>query len=164
VTRTSLIGLVAALLLSACASGPRISTEGINSTATPRLAAAEIESLRGGKVLWGGVIVNSTNLEEWTRLEVLAYPLDSSQRPRTSLEPTGRFLAIEQGYLETVDYRQGRLVTVKGNLRETQEGEIGDADYTYPIVETDQLYLWPEEQAVDSSPGVHFGIGIGVLF
>src|SRR5687768_13694507 len=107
----SLIGLVAALLLSACASGPQISTEGVDETATPRQAAAEIESLRGGKVLWGGMIVNSTNFEESTRLEVLAYPLDSAQRPRTSAEPTGRFLAIEQGYLETVDYRQGRLVT-----------------------------------------------------
>lgn len=159
------IVLAMALLLTACASGPNISTEGVNETATPGQAVAEIEDLRNDEVIWGGAIVNSTNLQDTTRLEVLAYPLDSSQRPDTSAEPTGRFLTIKQGYLETADYRQGRLVTVKGTLTETQVGKIGQADYTYPVVESAQLYLWPEEdQAVDSTPGVNFGFGIGIGF
>lgn len=157
-------GIALALLLSACASGPQISTEGVNETITPRQAATEIESLRGEEALWGGMIVNSTNLEDSTRLEVLAYPLDGSQRPKTYAEPNGRFLAIEQGYLETVDYGAGRLVTVKGTLVGTREGEIGQAEYTYPIVEVDRLYLWPEQQPVDRGPGINFGIGIGVIF
>src|ERR671926_144044 len=114
-----LISAAAALTLAACASGPGISTEGVNETVTPRQAVVEIEHLRGEEVLWGGMIVSSTNLENSTRLEVLAYPLDSSQRPDTSANPTGRFLALKQGYLETVDYSPGKRVTVKGTLTKT---------------------------------------------
>lgn len=163
---TKQTAFAAALCLAACASGTGISTEGVNETVTPGQATTEIDSLRGDEVLWGGTIVNSTNLEDATRLEVLAYPLDGSQRPRTSAEPNGRFLAIEQGYLETVDYRQGRVITVKGSLQEIREGEIGEADYTYPVVQCDQLYLWPEENRVEDRGwgGVNFGIGIGIGF
>jgi outer membrane lipoprotein len=165
-TRMSLAGRIAAfaLPLMSCASGPQISTEGVNEAITPRQATAEMESLRGEEVLWGGTIVNSTNLEEATRLEILAYALDSSQRPNTSVEPNGRFLAVEEGYLETMDYSPGRLVTVKGTLIGTREGSIGEAEYTYPVVQIDQLYLWPEEQAVGRGSGINFGFGIGVIF
>lgn len=158
--------VLATLLLAACASGPGISTVDVNQSITPREAIAEIGSVRGNKVLWGGMIVNSTNLEGSTRLEVLAYPLDASQRPDTEAQPTGRFLAIEPGYLETVDYRQGRLVTVKGTLNETRKGEIDEADYTYPVVASHRLHLWPQQDVVDDRGwgGVNFGIGIGVLF
>ncbi len=111
------------------------------------------------------MIVSSTNLENSTRLEVLAYPLDSSQRPDTSANPTGRFLALKQGYLETVDYSPGKRVTVKGTLTRAREGHIGEAEYTYPVVAVDQLYLWPEESAAEQSgTGLNLGIGIGVLF
>ena len=158
-----LSSLNAALLLAACASGPGITTDGVNETVTPRQASAEIDALQGDQVLWGGMIVNSTNLENSTRLEVLGYPLDGSQQPQTSAEPSGRFLALEQGYLETADYRQGRLVTIKGVLSETQDGAIGEADYTYPVVQAEQIYLWPEEAARRDS-GINFGVGIGILF
>jgi outer membrane lipoprotein len=162
---TDIVAVLLVLLLTACASSPNFSTEGVNETATPRQAVAEIESLRNDAVLWGGIIVNSTNLKHSTRLEVLGYPLDNAQRPDTSAQPTGRFLAIEQGYLETADYRQGRLVTVEGTLTETRKGTIGEADYTYPALKSNQLYLWPEkEQAVDRTPAVNFGFGIGIGF
>lgn len=155
-----------ALLLTACATGPGISTVDVDPSITPREAVAEIDAMRGNKVLWGGMIVNSTNLEDSTRLEVLAYPLDSAQRPDTDAQPHGRFLAIEPGYLETVDYRQGRLITVKGTLTKARKGEIDEASYTYPVVASDRLYLWPQQDAVENRGrwGVNFGFGIGVLF
>ncbi|MGH8501457.1 MAG: Slp family lipoprotein, partial [Gammaproteobacteria bacterium] len=59
--------------------------------------------------------------------------------------------------------RQGRLVTIKGVLSETQDGAIGEADYTYPVVRAEQIYLWPEEAARRDS-GINFGVGIGILF
>lgn len=159
------LGVMAVLLLAACASGPGISTDDVNETVTATQARAEFESVRGDKVLWGGVIVNSANLEDSTRLEVLAYPLDSAQRPDTSAQPLSRFMAIERGYLETATYRQGRLLTVKGALTEKREGAIGDARYIYPTVRASQLYLWPEEnEGEGGGSGINFGFGIGVLF
>lgn len=156
---------VAALALAACASGPGISTVDVDQTVTPTQGVAEIANLRGNKVLWGGTIVSSTNLKDSTRLEVLAYPLDGAQRPETSATPTGRFLVLERGYLETVDYSAGRLITAKGALTQTRKGAIGEAEYTYPVVAADQLYLWPQEDLTEpGGTGLNLGIGLGVIF
>lgn len=150
--------LLASLLLGACASGPRYPTEGVELALTPRQAVSETAALRGKTILWGGMIINSSNLEEQTRLEVLAYPLDSSQYPQTDSAPLGRFLLIKDGYLETVDFAPGRLVTVRGPLDGTQGGKVGETGYTYPLVRARDLYLWP--RAGRSEPRIHFGVGV----
>ncbi len=150
--------LFAALLMNGCASGPRYPTEGVELAVTPQQAVAETAALRGKTILWGGIIINSTNLKNQTRLEVLAYPLDGKQYPQTDTPPLGRFLVLRDGYLETVDYAPGRLVTVRGPLAGTESGKVGESSYTYPVVKTQTLYLWP--RAGRSEPRVHFGVGV----
>ena len=150
--------LLAALVLSACASGPRYPTEGVELALTPQQATAEATSLRGKTILWGGMIINSSNLKDQTRLEILAYPLDSSQYPQTDSAPLGRFLLVKDGYLETVDFAPGRLVTVRGPLAGTESGKVGETSYTYPLVRAQDLYLW--SRAGRSEPRVHFGVGV----
>ena len=93
--------LLAGLLSSGCASGP-LPDDGVARELTPNGASATPESAEGRTVLWGGIIVAAKNLAERTRIEVVGYPLDRySQRPRTDEAPVGRFLAYEDGYLET---------------------------------------------------------------
>lgn len=147
------------LLLSACATGPQYPTEGVELAVTPQQAVAEADKLKGKSVLWGGMIVNSTNLEKRTRLEVLAYPLDSDQRPDTGGNPMGRFLLFKDGYLETVDYAPGRRITVVGRLRGVQTGKLDETSYTYPVLDSNKLYLWGKND-VTSEPRVHFGFGV----
>lgn len=151
--------LLLPLLLAACATGPKYETSDVAMDITPGRAAVEGEVLRGKRVIWGGTIVASTNLAQATRLEVLAYPLDSSQRPQTSKEAGARFLILHSGYLETVDYAPGRLVTVRGLLAGTDEGMVGEKHYTYPRVEAEQLYLWPKASE-PQEPRLQFGIGV----
>jgi outer membrane lipoprotein len=55
-------------------------------------------------------------------------------------------------------------VTTTGTLTGEREGEIGEAEYAYPEVQVNQLYLWPEEQAIEQGPGVNFGLGVGIIF
>lgn len=117
------------------------------------------QSFQGKTVLWGGVIIASTNLKESTQLEILAYPLGSDQRPMSEDQAMGRFLAIQKGYLETTDYTQGRYITVKGTLGSTQKGRIGDSEYIYPVVNITQLHLWSKEGEY-VEPRVRFGIGV----
>ncbi len=151
--------LLLALLLAGCASGP-LKTEGV-SALTPGEAAGS-DSV-GETVLWGGVIVNATNLPERTRLEIVSYPLDSrSQRPRIDAEPGGRFLAYKQGYLETAEYGRGRRVTVRGDVTGSEQGQVGEAPYTYPTVEVEALELWPEARS--RGDGSRFRFGVGVIF
>lgn len=133
----------------------------IDRTLTPARAVADVATHRGHKVRWGGVIIGSKNLKDRTQFEVLAYPLDKDGRPQREQAPLGRFLALKDGYVETVDYAAGRLLTITGPLQETRNDKLGEADYTYPIVAADDLKLW-QERAPREEPRVRFGVGIGI--
>jgi outer membrane lipoprotein len=152
----ALLALV--LPLGACATTPEFDLTGINRDLTPEQASAG--NIQGQTVLWGGIIIDSKNLAQGTRLEILAYPLDSHHKPRTADQPIGRFLATRDSYLETVDYAPGRLVTLTGTLTGTQQGKIGDADYRYPNVAITALHLWSKHDAEGVDTRLHFGIGV----
>lgn len=160
--RLLLIGLIGAALLGlgACAKD-KAADDGIDRALTPTRAAADIGASRGHRVRWGGVIINATNLKDSTQLEVLAYPLDRNGRPRRAENPLGRFLAFKEGYLETVDYAPGRLITLTGPVQDTRIRKLGEADYTYPVLLADEMRLW-ENKPPREEPRFHFGIGVGV--
>ncbi len=153
--------LISAALIAGCASTPKFETANVEEGITPKQAAANNESYKGKTVLWGGMVINSTNLKEETQLEVLAYPLNRSQKPDINQQPLGRFLAIYNGYLETSDYTNGRTVTIKGPLQSNRTGKIGEMEYTYPTLNIEQLHLWA---LPGQEPETQFRIGIGVMF
>ncbi|MDT8388717.1 MAG: Slp family lipoprotein [Thiogranum sp.] len=150
------------LLLAGCASGPTFDTTGVDRSVTPRAAVAEFDAQRGKSVIWGGVILDIHNLADSTRLEVLGYPLDSSNRPQRDADPLGRFVIERSGFLEPASYSQGRLVTVVGKLAETESGKVGGSDYTYPVIEAARLHLWEKTSGRSGGSNVHFGIGVGI--
>jgi outer membrane lipoprotein len=151
--------LLIAAFLTACATTPAFDTKGVDFSITPQRAVAENASLQGAPLLWGGIIIASANLRQETQFEILAYPLDDNQRPDTSQQPLGRFLAQQAGYLETADYSEGRLMTVSGTLQGTRVGRIGESEYTYPVVQVKQQFLWGKTSE-EPATSVHFGIGI----
>ncbi len=112
-------------------------------------------------VLWGGVIVGSNNMSDYTELTVLGYPLNSSQRPETDNAPIGRFLVRRPEYLEPLVYAPKREITVVGTVEEIKEGHVGDSPYRYPVVKADGLYLWPLRSA--GAPRFSIGVGVGVI-
>ena len=71
--------LLPVLLLSACATtpAPTFDTIGVDPFLTPQGTTADPKMATGKSVQWGGSIIGVTNLPERTRIEVLAYPLDS---------------------------------------------------------------------------------------
>lgn len=155
--------LLLSILLAGCATAPHLDTAGVNQTITPDAAAADIHAAQGRKVQWGGTIITSSNLRQTTQIEVLGYPLQDNGRPDTTAVAQRRFLVLYNGYLETVDYAAGRLLTVVGQVAERRPGKIGDADYLYPVVTAQQLYLWPKQtEYYYNEPAFHFGIGIGI--
>ncbi len=154
-----LLMFIAASILAACASSPNFDTAGIDVSLTPQQAIDGNQALQDEPVLWGGVVIVSTNLKNSTQLEILAYPLNSSQRPNREQQPLGRFLAVHEGYLETTDYAQGRLITVRGTLSDKRTGRVGEAEYTYPVVNINQLHLWPKPGDSTESQ-IQFGFGL----
>lgn len=155
------LGLIVGIaLLSGCAAP--IDIGGAESTMTPQQVVTMFDTYRGRDIAWGGVIINGQNLASTTQLEVLAYPLDSQHRPQTSDAPTGRFLAQVKGYLETAEYKTGRLVTVVGVLSELHDGKVGESAYRYPLLKASTMYLWPIEAPPPNEPRFYFGIGVGI--
>lgn len=147
-------------MLAGCASAPKVA-ENAERGITPSQAASDEASTAGKTLQWGGVIVETSNLNEATELQILAYPLKSNGRPDVSASPSGRFIASRSGYLESVDYSKGRQVTATGRLLERREGQVGEADYTFPVLQADELVLWPEQSERQASPRVNFGLGVG---
>lgn len=148
------------LLLSACSTTPKVTADA-DRTTTPAQAASAGEHAHDKPLQWGGVIMQSSNLAESTELQILAYPLGEDGRPDVTASPTGRFIALHPGYLEAVDYRKGRQVTVTGSFSETREGKVGNADYHFPVLLAKELVLWPGASDRQEKPRVNFGFGVG---
>lgn len=155
-----LLAAVFLLQLVACATTPPLDTRGTDLRTTVRQAVATPDALRGRKILWAGVIVQAANQHNTTQLEVLAYPLRYNKHPDTDATALGRFLIVQAGYLETVDYAPGRELTVVGTLDGVRHGKVGAADYDYPVVQAQQLRLWPVVARSESNPQLHFGVGV----
>lgn len=148
------------LALNACATSPNYDDKKFKENITPQKVVENFTGFKNANVLWGGIIISSSNLKDRTQLEVLGYPLQSDQKPDVTKNPLGRFLVLKDQYLETIDYAQGRLITLTGHIVKTHLGEIGSALYTYPVVQADQIYLWPKD---DSSNQTRFHFGVGVM-
>ncbi len=156
-----LLLIVSAWLLSSCATPYDIGQA--DPRVTPQEAAKDVAGMLNHTIAWGGSIAAAKNLKDKTELEVVAYPLDSSHRPNPEAKPTGRFIVVQQGYLETTDYAPGRLITVVGTVSETRKGTVGEAPYVYPIVAVDKLQLWPKSTSEPREPRFHFGVGVGII-
>ena len=146
-------------LLASCATTPDFDTIQVDQTLTPQSVIAEPETSHGKIALWGGTILNTTNLENYTQIEVLAYPLNTSHRPVLESPPLGRFIIQHKGYLEPTNYAQGRLLTVLGSVSDCQSGKVGDSSYTYPVINARQLHLWSLHDDQNKT-SFHLGIGI----
>ncbi|MBI3546385.1 MAG: Slp family lipoprotein [Gammaproteobacteria bacterium] len=153
--------LLLLITLSGCATPYDIGQA--DPRVTPQEAAKDVPGMLNHTVAWGGVIATAKNLKDKTELEVVAYPLDASHRPDSAAPPTGRFIVIQPGYLETADYAPGRLVTVVGDVSETRRGTVGEAPYVYPIVAASKLQLWPKPASEPREPRFHFGVGVGII-
>lgn len=153
-----------ALLLAACAPAPLYKPAPDVVHVPPTVVAQTPERYSRASVIWGGRIVKVTNMADHTEVELLSYPLDSSQRPQTDEPASGRFIAVVPGYLEPLNYPPGRLMTISGHLKGARSGKVGAADYVFPLVETVDHHLWTAEELRSPWSNVHFGVGVGTSF
>jgi len=138
--------LVLLLALDACATAiPRAIREPAPGNVTVMQARAAGERLVGRAVRWGGTIASVENRTAGTLLEIVERPLDGDGEPRATDQTGGRFLARVSGFLDPSIYAKGRDVTVSGTLLAPVARTIGEYPYTFPVVETGQIHLWPRE-------------------
>jgi outer membrane lipoprotein len=158
--------LVACLgALAACAPPPIYKVDASAVAITPAQVAAAPNTYPQAQVIWGGQIIGVRNLSDRTDIEILAYPLDSSQRPRLKSEAQGRFIAELPGFVEPMNYPDGAPVTVLGRVAGVKPGMVDRAPYTYPMVSvrSGDLHLWTPQEMDQGHPHFSFGVGVGVI-
>ena len=152
----------ALLMLAACAPAPIYKTSTSAVTAAPFQVAQSPEKFSSNDVVWGGRIVQVKVFADHSEIEMLAYPLDSSQRPKANDSGNGRFIAVMPGYVKPLDYPTGALMTVNGKLSGSRAGKVGEADYVFPLVGVAQSHVWTADEMSKGRNNVRFGVGLGV--
>jgi outer membrane lipoprotein len=103
-----------------------------------------------GKVfILGGLIVSTKLTEKGSLIEAVYIPADTRGYLKDVRPTNGRFMAIypkDIGILDPFIYKEGREITIAGEFIETQTGRIGEMEYTYPVFEIKEIYLWEEKK------------------
>ncbi len=162
--RILIFPLALALVLTGCAVSPfnKIGLEQVDRRITYAQAVQTPDAVRNRQVVFGGSIISTRNLANQTEITVLAYPLDDTDRPVISATPLGRLIFVHPGYLESVQYAPGRLLSARGTLAGVQAQPLEENTYTYPVLEVRELYLWSENDEIPSQGYFPSWLNIGV--
>ena len=147
--RTMVLAAVAGLALAGCATVPAPLAGNDFAALTPQQAVQQNAS--GEHVRWGGEIIRVEPHADRTCFEVLSRELYPDARPKRRDQSGGRFMACSNGFYDPAVYTKGRDLTVTGTVRGSERHKVGEYDYTFPQVNADQVYLWPQRQYVDQS-------------
>jgi outer membrane lipoprotein len=157
------IAMASPFLLSGCVSviSQRALNE-VDQTLIFEQLLENPEAHKGKIVLLGGTIIETENFSDRTLIVVLQRPLGFQKKPITEDVSRGRFIIYTLGFLDPAIYRHGRKITAVGSVMGREVRPLGKIEYSYPVVEKKELYLWPSEETSGTGPQVHFGVGIGI--
>ena len=105
----------------------------------------QIDGYKGRIVIVGGYILETANETDGSWITVLQAPLDSQNRPKSSDLSEGRFMVSSSKFLDPVVYSKERRITVGGKVIGSQERELGNLTYVYPVIEAMEIHLWSKE-------------------
>jgi outer membrane lipoprotein len=143
---SGIAGLLTGLLMAACASNvpPQIRQAPADSPAL-EVVLGDTAGYVSRQVRWGGVILETDNRANTTRVIVLALPLSNSGKPNISDASPGRFIAVVPVFLDPTVYSKDRRLTVTGTVAGSETHKVGEFPYSYPVVDVEYHYLWPVE-------------------
>ena len=123
--------------------------------------ALDPAAFQGQVVIWGGHVIKTENDTNGTSIYVLQSPLNTWERPRSSVYSRGRFIARSSGFLDPEVHKPGTLVTIAGELTGTETHSVDNRPYAYPVVSIKELSMWkpaPEVYWV-APPYYYYGPG-----
>jgi len=141
--------LAAALIISGCTSIISSNVlKGVDKGITLELVQANPDAFKAKRVLWGGLIIKTTNLEKVTEIEVLETPLAYNDVP-TEGKSRGRFIVRINGFLDAAVYKAGEGLTVAGVVAGSSVSKIGKMNYAYPVLTPVELKIVKPYSAED---------------
>lgn len=142
--------LLTAILLSGCSTVPKALQVPENKVLTNfSVVRGNTNTEQGSLARWGGVIAKVTNNANNSMLEIVHFPLKSSTRPVQGDKTQGRFRVYFTGLLDPIIYKEGRSITALGNVTSSEDGKIGEHEYTFPVLKATHVHLWKDIQKVD---------------
>lgn len=106
------------------------------------------EQYVGKTVLWGGVIIETTNKQGETVVKVRQTELDIKKRPKKLDHSAGRFMVRYAGFLDPALYQEGREITTVGVVIGQETLPLGDTQYSYTVIQARETYLWEKRKPV----------------
>lgn len=158
--RALILGLVC-LTLGACAT-PVFKDLGNVVAVEPSDVQQSPDRFATSEVIWGGRILGVENRERNTEVEVIGYPLDRDQQPLPEAPTVGRFILILPGFVEPLDYPVGRHLSVRGVVSGTRLGVVDKHDYLFPLLQAQEVTVWPWGFMFDKKQRVQIGIGVRI--
>jgi outer membrane lipoprotein len=106
------------------------------------------DAYRGTFYILGGIIAKTRATAGGSIIEALYVPVNNWGYLKGYRLAGGRFLALYRGskILDPMIFRKNREITIAGEFIGTRTGKIDDADYTYPLFEIREFYLWEEPE------------------
>jgi outer membrane lipoprotein len=122
-------------------------------------ALSDMARYREHPVRWGGVIIDVLNEQSFSRLQVMAYPLNSYGRPVRDKPPQGRFYVYSNTFLDPAIYAEDKEVTAAGTLKGDEELMVGKKPLRLPALRATTLHLWPRYERMPYYYNSGFGPG-----
>lgn len=148
--RYLIVSIAGVLSLTACATHI---PEPIKNPPVEDLSLAQVQRnpvpLQGKLVRWGGTIINTQNQKDKTEITLLSQAMNKYGEPQQGDKSQGRFIAVVNGFLDPAIYAPGRALTVYGKFDKLLVKKIDNFEYSYPIIDTLQTYLWDVPQKPD---------------
>lgn len=168
--RQLIVTWVATVIAFAGCSAHRIVPESleprVDRTVTFREVLALPASYKGRVLVLGGEVLTAKRLRAGTEIEVLQLPLDGEEKPsRDRRQSQGRFLALQQEFLDPATVGEGTRVTLVGEVSGAKTHRLDDVEYRYPTLILKHLHVWPVQsygqRQAGPSVGVFGGMSIG---
>lgn len=141
-----LLGSLVSFLISGCAYP--ISTEW-RQQAKEDLTFLQVvrnpEAYIGKIVIWGGLIMETSNPSDGGEIRILQGTLDSDEYPHEEIT-YGRFIAKASTFLDPVIYSKGRKITLAGQVIGQEVVPSGVMLLTYPVVSMKEVFLWSRKR------------------
>lgn len=113
----------------------------------------------GRTVMLGGTVIKGKRTKNGTELEVLQRPTGEEGRlTEDRLRSEGRFLAVQETFLDPASLPEGSPITVIGTVKGATTRQLDESDYVYPVLEVKHIIDWKSLAAQrPRNPGLYYG-------
>jgi outer membrane lipoprotein len=110
---------------------------------------ASPDQYKGELVVFGGEILSAKRLKDRTQIEVLQLPLTDTYVPIPErVQSKGRYLAFDRGkeITDPAILKEGTPITIIGEVTGSRTGNIGEAEYRYPVLVLRDMTVWNKDR------------------